>query len=351
MSDFDAALAAYRAGRRDEAKERCHALLRAKRNHFHALMLLADIAGAEGRHHDELQCIEQAVRATPKDARARAHYGQRLLSLGHPAKALPHFEKAQKLDPELDSAIGGIAGVHEAKNDYARARRVIDAALKRGTPGPMLGLVAVRVLARDGDDAERARAIDLAEAVLAAHDAETTPIRALRFELAKQLEKAGRHDEAFAAAEAGNAMMRAPYDRAAAEAHVDALIAAFSRDAIRAMPRSTVESERPVFLVGVPRCGSTLTERIIHAHPAAFGAGETDAMLRALATLPPHDFPAAFGTLEAAALTAAAEHYLALLQKLDRRAERVTNKHLGSARYARRDRATAPECARRVVSA
>lgn len=313
----------------------CADHLARRRNDFTALMLMADVCGDTGHRVEELEWIGRAVQAEPKNARARAHLGHKLLAAGRLQKALVQLERARKLDPDLPAAIAGLAGVHEARNQYDKARKVLDPVLRRGTPGPDIGLVATRVAVHDGrlDDA-----INLAEAVLGGGPAESTIVRALGFELAKALEKADRHDEAFAAAERANAMMRVPYDAAAARAATDELIATFSPEAVAAMAHSREAGEQAIFLVGMPRCGSTLAERVIHAHPRAFGAGEVDTMLVTLNELSarPHisaPFPACAREWTEDDLTDGATQYLKQLRKLAPKADRIANKHLGNVQF------------------
>lgn len=91
---------------------------------------------------------------------------------------------------------------------------------------------------------------------------------------ARALAKVGRYDEAFEAfRESGRGAPRAfPRDQFIQRAVVTREF--FTHDNFQRLPRSTIEDETVIFVVGMPRCGSTLTEQIIHAHPEAFGGGE-----------------------------------------------------------------------------
>lgn len=88
-----------------------------------------------------------------------------------------------------------------------------------------------------------------------------------------------RGDYAAAAAHWGraNALRRAvdgTFDRAAYRATIDALIASLDRDTLAALHATALPDERPVFVVGMPRSGTTLVEQVLAAHPAAWGCGE-----------------------------------------------------------------------------
>ncbi|HCA39752.1 MAG TPA: hypothetical protein DEO92_08755, partial [Phycisphaerales bacterium] len=61
---------------------------------------------------------------------------------------------------------------------------------------------------------------------------------------------------------------------------------AFSTEAMPTLPRSECQNDRPVFIVGLPRCGSTLVEQIIDAHPDAAGVGEIETLGQLIMEMP-----------------------------------------------------------------
>ncbi len=85
-------------------------------------------------------------------------------------------------------------------------------------------------------------------------------------------------------------------------------------------------SERPVFIVGMPRSGTSLAEQIIAAHPRAAGAGELTDLPRLAMALAPGRFPDNLSEVQPADLRAAADEYLARLAETDADALRVTDK-------------------------
>jgi hypothetical protein len=108
---------------------------------------------------------------------------------------------------------------------------------------------------------------------------------------------------------------------------------AFSKEALARRPRATQRSELPVFIACMPRSGSTLVEQVIHAHPRAFGAGESPLLLQAAAEMPALGgaglpYPLCLDALDAAAVDRLATQHLRALAALAPGAARVTNKHL-----------------------
>lgn len=164
-----------------------------------------------------------------------------------------------------------------------------------------------------------------------AHPAATPADKAsLGFALGKSLDACGVYDAAFEAYVAANRQSRAsagpgylPYDRQRHEHFIDQLIAAFTaRPQVAAPPASSV---RPIFICGMFRSGSTLTEQVLAAHPRVTPGGEID-VLPALVQTELAPFPAALAKIPPERLAKLAARYLETLAKLFSGAQYVTDK-------------------------
>jgi tetratricopeptide (TPR) repeat protein len=124
-----------------------------------------------------------------------------------------------------------------------------------------------------------------------------------------------------------------PFSRAAHREFVDALIEHFDHTRLRNGPRATNHDPAPVFIVGMPRSGTTLAEQIVAAHPLVFGAGERADLSTAFGTLGGGHTPdgvARIAALGTQSLDAAAGEYLATLHNLAPDAARVVDKMPGN---------------------
>jgi tetratricopeptide (TPR) repeat protein len=106
----------------------------------------------------------------------------------------------------------------------------------------------------------------------------------------------GQHARAFEHYAAANALKRAMvgYDIAQDEQIMHSMAREFSADRLAQPPAGANPSERPVFIVGMPRSGTSLVEQILASHPAVYGAGEARAMPLIFAErtqLPQSDWP------------------------------------------------------------
>jgi Flp pilus assembly protein TadD len=103
----------------------------------------------------------------------------------------------------------------------------------------------------------------------------------LHFAMSALLDKLGRYDEAFGHARTANDAVRAavrPHDAEAHSEWVTNKIRYFTRRRLKSLPRATHDNRRPVFIVGMPRSGTSLVEQILACHPQVHGAGELNAL-------------------------------------------------------------------------
>lgn len=192
--------------------------------------------------------------------------------LGAHDEALPLFERAVKAAPDaaefrfnLASTLGFFGRVDEAAAQY---EAIIGRQPAHGRA--QLGLVGLRRPVSAGQ-------VDQIEAGLAAASDPVERVR-LHYAAATVLESSGRNDECFAHLAKGNALHRSGlgYDIAADEAVFDAIRQAFIRE-LPLVPDSKV-ADAPIFVVGLPRTGTTLIDRILSSHRSVTSAGELQAM-------------------------------------------------------------------------
>jgi hypothetical protein len=121
------------------------------------------------------------------------------------------------------------------------------------------------------------------EAVLGSKELPWREERYLRFALAKEHEDLERYPAAFAHFQAGNSLQRThmKYDVSRDVAVIDRIIATHTSQQL-SMASAGYETEEPVFVVGLPRTGTSLVERILGAHSAVYSAGELNDFALAL---------------------------------------------------------------------
>jgi hypothetical protein len=177
------------------------------------------------------------------------------------------------------------------------------------------------------------QALDVLEDAIANNWCQTARERSsLHFMAAKLLDKLGQFNRAFAHAKLGNALHGANYDAAQVERHVNDRVGFFTQRNLRSLPRATHASDKPVFIVGMPRSGTTLLEQILACHPAVHAAGELPWMfelaerIRQRASFSARPLPHSLHDASIGDLDQLAGGYLGAVTALNPAARRITDK-------------------------
>ena len=151
------------------------------------------------------------------------------------------------------------------------------------------------------------------------------------FALGKAREDVGRYDEAFAAYAAGNHLQHAllSCDEVRADAMLERVTKVFDRAFFEAHQAVKGSDKAPVFIVGMPRSGTTLLEQILSSHPAVHGAGELvdlNEVIISAAGATGMRFPDFVQGLAAGDFGRLGEAYTQRVWQLAPQAERITDK-------------------------
>lgn len=303
IPEMHAAARAIRDGRLDEAARRLQAILAATPGHPEALRLTAILHTRGGRPGEAIAALEQALPARPRDPELYNGLGIARMAAGDvegaldawrracalaPDEAMPWFNLGRNLQLQGESraaseALGracqlapeflpagillGDALVHLGEFAAAAARYRAVLAQHPACGDAWRGLSNIKTVPLSAADGEALRA------QLARPDVGFEDRVAMGYALGKFEEDHGRPEQAFAALATANAALRqrAPWSRAAFEGFVEAALAA-----TRELP-APVDPDlgrEAIFIVGLPRSGSTLFEQILASHPEVEGASE-----------------------------------------------------------------------------
>jgi tetratricopeptide (TPR) repeat protein len=194
---------------------------------------------ALGRLADAETSARRAIALCPSAADTLALLGSLAIDHGRFDEAEATLCKALAIDPELPEALTSIMAVRKMSPADAPWRAAAERRLARGLP--------------------IAHAINLHHAV------------------GKFCDDVDDRDAAFQHHQTGNELARHSrlrYDRAEMTQLVTRTITTFDPKALAALRPGGIASDRPVFVIGMPRSGTSLTEQILATHPQVYGAGE-----------------------------------------------------------------------------
>jgi tetratricopeptide (TPR) repeat protein len=217
--------------------------------------------------------FRRALKLKPTYVDARAGLGLTLTLLGRVRDARARFDKVLKIAPRHTVALLGMGLIEKLEGRFAEAEALFRRALEIDpkTTGALAGLVTLRKMTPADDDWLKTAK------ELAASDLGPIEQAELQFSIGKYYDDIGNVDEAFHSFETANALLKRvtiPYDRNGRDAFINDLIRAYTKDAIAGVGEGGSASSKPVFVLGMPRSGTSLTEQILASHPSVQGAGE-----------------------------------------------------------------------------
>jgi len=267
------AIASHQAGRLGAAIELYEQIL-ALRPNFSEVHNNRGLALAELDRSDEaVASYARAVAIKPDNPETLCNWGLALAQLERWDEAEAKLRRAVAINPAFAGAHNNLGLILKERGRMAEAHSAIEEAIRLSPKDASYydNLAAIHSFSA-GD-----RYFTALES-LAADAASLSAVNRmhLHFALAKINEQLGNPDNAFRQLLTGNALKRqqVAYNEAATLAQMTRTRELFTRDFIRARVGDGVRSPVPVFIIGMPRSGTTLIEQILASHPAIHGAGE-----------------------------------------------------------------------------
>lgn len=343
--------------------ERCYqTVLRDDPRHPDALNLMGVLAVEADRFAIAVDYLRKAVEVDPSEAVYRNNLGNALLVHSLPDEAIPHLKKAAQLDPKYADAMCNLGKAYRTIGDAERAKKWFEKALK-ADPGFLrakAGLaellvelgrteeatVAFReVLAVDPRQIEAlwglaiARRFEEGDPEIASIETalKDPTLRAdqrapLHHALGKICNDTGRWDDAVAHFIQGKKDKALKFYMDLHRRTYANQRQVFTRTFFAARPGYGVSDERPVFIVGMPRSGTTLTEQILASHPRVHGLGELPVIRKigqalSYGRVEPKDFTDAVTAVDATRTRMLAEQYLRVMSRAPASTLRATDKN------------------------
>lgn len=362
----DLGLALQTVGRLGEAEQALASALKIRSAFPEAWLNLGNVMSAMGRDPQAADCYARALKLRPAFPEAHNNLAIVELRLGRPQRALDGARQALKLRPGMAEAgqtealaLDALGRPDEA---IAMAKRAIDQRPHSGGAWYDLGSIELhygrledaaahfrQAIAREPGRGEwhrmlaetvrhRTRDAEI-EAMQAAYDDPATRDAErlhFAFGLGKALADIGEHESAFDYIAAGNRLrrQRLAYSTADSEARFADLEAAFTPELFARHAGSGDPDSTPIFVLGMPRSGTSLVEQVIASHPDVHGGGEFTLLNQLVGSLGAGGGPLRFTELLARVadpqLKALGARYVADLRALSAGSRFITDKTPGN---------------------
>ncbi|HEX5392827.1 MAG TPA: sulfotransferase [Rhodocyclaceae bacterium] len=275
-----------------------------------------------------IQSYRKALKIVPNHGLSWNNLGSALEQQGDKDGALKAYQKAIAINPQHAEAQNNAGAIlsEQGKLDQARVAFAAAIAARGDFVEAHYNLSAFKSYTKDDPHLANLEAVYAQRHVLSDH----ARIRYC-FALGKALDDIGDYDRAFAAYDEGNGLQHAilPMDEARADAMLARIVATFDADffAARREWKGFEDDKRtPIFIVGMPRSGTTLLEQILCSHASVYGAGELVELSEAIAAACGNDFSSTAKSLDEAKLRAIGKDYVERVWKQSPKSRFITDK-------------------------
>ena len=316
---FCHAMAMGAMGRIDSAKSSLESALRIDPNHIESRIRLGAVCFMLGDGQNALRHYKLATKAQPNNVELNIRLGDINLALGKIEPAKSAYRKALRTQPMEPNATAGLAAIAVRSNDPRAAYLLIQKFLEQQSGNASIAAVYADL---SGEMGLRDEAIDYLKRVLEVDSLPLSDRRRLMFSLGKLLDAQARYDTAFEYYRQANDLGGAFFDPWASNDEINRYMDFWSAEFLMRAPRARKRSKGRghVFIVGMPRSGTSLVEQIIASHPRVYGAGELQEINDFAAQLPAltksnSPYPFCLSAATEAVLDSATKQYFKSIEK------------------------------------
>lgn len=310
-----------------------------------ALLLAPDLAEAhanlgvvlqgEGKFGGARKCYQAALTQMAHNADLHSRLASTMEMLGDFEGAINHCDQAASIEPGNPEFRVKKARVLQKMGEHAQVDQLLTPDIISGSASISARVIFAESGLRLGNEPQ---ALSLLEDALGQDNLSPFDRQRLHSSLGMVYDRKGKFDTAFMHFTRANQLKTGTFDLEEHERYIKSLIQTFTRDFLAHTPRGNSAAEQPVFVVGMPRSGTSLVEQLLASHPEVHGVGEKEDIGRLaseLAVGASNGCPVNPANLTQEKLAAMAQDYLTILREERSDAKRITEKmphnflHLG----------------------
>ena len=314
--------------RYDQAIECFNKAVELAPNLAEAYLALGNTWKLTGDRDTARQHYQRAITAKPDYALAHYSLGVLEEESGDFNRALECYTETRRLLPNNIDAQAGIAGIQEKTGDTETAYNTIRSLIDNGAQDVRVGVIFSR-LCRHFDKCEEATYY--LESLVFKPELNSDQRADVHFAIGMLKDRAGEHDVAFTHFSQANEAKDVDYNPDDYRKYVDRVIDTNTRETLSTLPGPSKATKRPIFIIGMPRSGTTLVEQILSAHSKVAAGGEINEIFGITDNLSQFTgadttYPEALSSINQSAIDSMAERYLQRLSQIDTSADHVTDK-------------------------
>jgi tetratricopeptide (TPR) repeat protein len=298
--------------------------------HTAVLYSLGAALHRRGQNEQAISQLERAVAINPDYADAHFALANILQGRDRFSEAIVHYEKVLTLEPGNDAAHNDLAVAFQALGRIEDASQAYERALEHAPRNSGIHFNLAHLRRFTAGDRRLAALEKLAEDIATL---DTKDQISLYFALGKAFGDLAQHERSFRHLRTGNALKRAQltYDEDDVLGLFERIRTTFTPELMRQKSGAGCRSDVPVFVVGMPRSGTTLVEQILASHSKVYGAGEIETFHQAMAKFGSRNgaaakFPDFIPAMSPDALHDLGSDYIELIKSAVPDAERIVNK-------------------------
>lgn len=259
-----------------------------------------------GQYEQARICGQQLLSRSPDNANDHIQFARINADSGHNMVAIEHANKAISLDPDVKNANQVLCAAYISLHRWDEAMEIASHALEIEAGNPSFTVMKASIMERQGqfNDAyelikpllrndqrpnsgaihlyarlakrlnKQYDAVERLEKLLSVDQLPVSILNNTSSLLGEAYDDLGQYDKAFTAIDKANTIKPHSYNDQNHEIVIRTIMELFTKERLQNSPVATHGSKRPIFIVGMPRSGTSLTEKILARHPDVFGGGE-----------------------------------------------------------------------------
>ena len=242
---------------------------------------LGTVQSLRGRYGDAEESLRKGLECAPNHLSIKVKLGWLLIRRGAWEQAAQRFEQAVAIDPRSLRAVAGLATVMERKGQLEAAFELLESRIDGGHNLAIFAQTYALVCLRLKKPEVALTMVERCLQVVNGGENESGLLHAY----GDLLNALSRHDRAFSVYKKANRARGQQFDSEAHTRFIGAIESVFNRETFLRL-KGSQSTEAPIFVVGMPRTGTSLVEQILASHSSVFGAGEQSGILNLAAKLP-----------------------------------------------------------------